>query len=134
MVLLTRFDANCYIAITRKLDTHDISRDRGEYFDVLGQIKQPALIIGIASDGLFTVDEQEDLGKGIPNSQVIIIDSGEGHDGFLLEFVQMRRLLSEFIQGRVPELFEEGEPAVVDSGDLVSKPSVFGEAGDLLLW
>jgi homoserine O-acetyltransferase/O-succinyltransferase len=41
-----RFDANCYISITRKLDTHDISRGRGELAEVLQSIKQPCLVIG----------------------------------------------------------------------------------------
>lgn len=44
---INRFDANCYISITRKLDTHDISRGRGEYEKILNSIKQPCLIIGI---------------------------------------------------------------------------------------
>lgn len=56
-----RFDANCYIAITRKLDTHDISRGRGEYESVLKSIQQPTCVIGIDSDGLFTLDEQGNL-------------------------------------------------------------------------
>ncbi len=60
------------------MDTHDVSRNRGEYFEVLKSIEQPALIVGIATDGLFTVEEQHELGQGIPNSQVVIIDSGEG--------------------------------------------------------
>lgn len=42
-----RFDANCYIAITRKLDTHDISRDRGgDVKAALRTLSQPALVIG----------------------------------------------------------------------------------------
>ena len=41
-----RFDANCYISITRKLDTHDISRGRDEFTQVLRSIKQPCLVIG----------------------------------------------------------------------------------------
>lgn len=59
------------------MDTHDISRGRGTFKEALELIKQPCLIIGIASDGLFTVDEQHELG-GIPNSRVVIIESGEG--------------------------------------------------------
>ncbi|KAI8900963.1 homoserine O-acetyltransferase [Globomyces pollinis-pini] len=130
---INRFDANCYIAITRKLDTHDISRDRGDYKTVLASIQQPTLVIGIATDGLFTAEEQLELGAGIPNAQVVIIESGEGHDGFLLEFAQMRTLLNGFIREHSPELFRNG---IQDEDDIVvSKPSVFGEAeGDILHW
>ena len=44
-----RFDANCYIAITRKMDSHDVSRGRGDYLEVLGSISQPCLVIGRSS-------------------------------------------------------------------------------------
>lgn len=41
-----RFDANCYIAITRKMDVHDVSAGRGNLVDVLDGIVQPSLVIG----------------------------------------------------------------------------------------
>jgi homoserine O-acetyltransferase len=43
---IQRFDANCYIALTRKMDTHDISRGRGNFEEVLESIKQPTLVVG----------------------------------------------------------------------------------------
>lgn len=43
---INRFDANCYIALTRKMDTHDLGRGRGVYEEILGNIKQNALVIG----------------------------------------------------------------------------------------
>lgn len=70
-----RFDANCYIAITRKLDSHDISHKRGDYYQVLKNIKQKTLVIGIDSDGLYPVHEQEELARYIPNSTLIILNS-----------------------------------------------------------
>lgn len=42
-----RFDANCYIAITRKMDVHDVAAGRGELVDVLDNIVQPSLVIGM---------------------------------------------------------------------------------------
>ena len=45
---IRRFDANCYLSLTRMLDTHDVSRGRGEYPDALGAIGQSTLIIGMA--------------------------------------------------------------------------------------
>lgn len=44
-----RFDANCYIAITRKMDVHDVSAGRGDLVDVLDRIVQPSLVIGRVS-------------------------------------------------------------------------------------
>jgi homoserine O-acetyltransferase len=74
---VSRFDANCYISITRKLDTHDVSRERGEYHQVLASIQQPTLVVGITSDGLFTLDEQKELAERIPNGELVVIESGK---------------------------------------------------------
>lgn len=43
---VNRFDANCYIALTRKMDSHDLARGRGDYEEVLRSIEQPAVVIG----------------------------------------------------------------------------------------
>ncbi|KAF1990932.1 homoserine o-acetyltransferas-like protein [Aulographum hederae CBS 113979] len=139
---IARFDANCYIAITRKLDTHDISRGRVSATQqpvdpvealmiALGQIEQPTLILGIQSDGLFTFAEQQELAKGIPNAVLKTIDSPEGHDAFLLEFEQVNKHLVHFLQEQLPGIYAR-EPVAVSGGeggqgfDAV-KSSVFGE-------
>jgi homoserine O-acetyltransferase len=44
-----RFDANCYIALSRKMDGHDVSRGRGDYESVVRSIRQPTLVIGKAT-------------------------------------------------------------------------------------
>lgn len=98
----SRFDANCYLHITRKLDTHDVARGRvssiegGEDSEealaqVLGTIPRGALVIGIDSDGLFTPSEQRELAAHIPGAELVIIQSKNGHDGFLLEFEEINR-------------------------------------------
>lgn len=74
---IKRFDANCYISITKKLDNHDISRGRGDYLQVLKEIKQNTLVIGIDSDGLYPTSEQEELAKYIPNSRLEILHSSK---------------------------------------------------------
>jgi homoserine O-acetyltransferase len=43
---INRFDANCYISLTRKMDSHDIGKDRGKLEDVLSSIQQQTLVIG----------------------------------------------------------------------------------------
>ncbi|RAL62151.1 hypothetical protein DID88_002635 [Monilinia fructigena] len=84
------FDGNCYIAITRKLDTHDVSRYRvpadsaDPIAEALSQIQQPTLVLGIESDGLFTFDEQKKIAASVPNARLKKIESPEGHDAFLL--------------------------------------------------
>ncbi|KAJ9634137.1 hypothetical protein H2204_006468 [Knufia peltigerae] len=139
---VTRFDANCYIAITRKLDTHDVSRNRASSVqDALALIEQPALVLGIESDGLFTIAEQEELAHGIPNARLGKIDSPEGHDAFLLQFEQVNSYLLGFFREYLPEIMSKpgvgGENGEVKDGvGQMTKSSTFGEAeiGDLTAW
>jgi homoserine O-acetyltransferase len=58
------------------LDNHDISRGRGDYFRVLKNIKQNTLIVGIDTDVLYPISEQEELARYIPNSRLEILHSG----------------------------------------------------------
>ena len=139
-----RFDSNCYIAITRKLDTHDVSRQRTDESsptpvqDALSTIKQPALVLGIESDGLFTYAEQEEIAAGIPNSRLKSIDSPEGHDAFLLQFEQVNRHILEFFREVLPDIMAApGEAsAVADGVGVLTKSSRFGEAevDDITAW
>lgn len=149
-----RFDANCYIAITRKLDTHDISRARPsalpstEHYptaseqvaSALAQIAQPTLILGIQSDGLFTFAEQQELAAGIPNAELKTIKSDEGHDAFLLEFEQVNEHILGFMNVHLADIMErepnlDAERVGVEGMSAV-KTSTFGEAEveDITAW
>ncbi len=104
-----RFDSNCYIAMTRKLDTHDVSRNRAESIaEALALIEQPVLVLGIESDGLFTFAEQEELAEHIRDSRLERIDSPEGHDAFLLQFEQVNRYILAFFEGGARGYHEQG--------------------------
>ena len=140
-----RFDGNCYIAITRKLDTHDVSRYRvypesaTPIHDALSQIQQPALVIGIESDGLFTFDEQQEIAASIPNARLRKIDSPEGHDAFLLQFEQVNKHILEFLRDVLPDIMDAPgmEGVAQESGaGAVTRNSTFGEAevDDITAW
>lgn len=100
-----RFDANCYLHILDKIDTHDITRGRclnslskdEAVNHVLGQILQPTLVIGIPTDGLYPICEQQTLYEKIPNAAFARLESEDGHDGFLLEATQLNALLLLFL-------------------------------------
>ncbi|KAJ5642243.1 Homoserine O-acetyltransferase [Penicillium lividum] len=91
------FDANCYISLTRKLDTHDVARHRSAkaakdpIHEALSRVQQPTLVLGIESDGLFVLAEQQEIAAGIPDSRFKRIESSEGHDAFLLQVKQVNR-------------------------------------------
>lgn len=134
-----RFDSNCYIAITRKLDTHDVSRDRAATIaEALSMIQQPTLVLGIESDGLFTFAEQQELAEHIRDARLGKIESPEGHDAFLLQFEQVNKYILEFLHDVLPDIMQRGgEPAVVESSiGQLTKSSTFGEAEveDITAW
>jgi len=123
-----RFDPNCYITITRKLDTHDIARSRFDSIkDALAALTQPALVLGIESDGLFTFAEQQEIAEGLPNGRLEKITSPEGHDGFLLEFDQVNRYIMGFMRQIIPEIMDV-ESTNGETELKAVKSSLFGEA------
>lgn len=95
--LVGRFDATCYVRLTQKMDTHDVSRDRGEYLDVLRRIEQPALVIGVSTDLLYPLAEQRELAEALPRGRLAVIEAPDGHDGFLIEHETVNTLVSEWL-------------------------------------
>ncbi|KAF9391804.1 homoserine O- acetyltransferase [Podila verticillata] len=96
---LERFDANCYIAMGRKMDAHDISKGReGSYEYIAASIVQPTLIFAIETDVLYPAYEIQALSDLLPASEFVLIKSQEGHDGLLLEQKQLNASLVSFMQ------------------------------------
>ena len=82
---LERFDANTYIALTKLIDSHDVGRDRGGVDKALATVACPVLVIGLASDVLYPIEMQKELADKLPRGCLRIVQSIQGHDGFLLE-------------------------------------------------
>lgn len=96
------FDANCYISMTLKLDTHDISRGRASSVpEALAMIKQPALIICAESDGLYSIGEHKEMAECITNSRLCVINTSEGHDFFVLEADQINYCVRQFLTEQI---------------------------------
>lgn len=84
--LVKRFNAYCYWLLTKTMDSHHIARGRGgNTAAVLHSMQQPTLIVGISSDILCPLVEQQFLALHIPDAECITIDSNYGHDGFMVE-------------------------------------------------
>jgi homoserine O-acetyltransferase len=94
--LANRFDANSYVALTRAMDTHDLSRGRGEYEAALRSIEVPALVVAIDSDVLYPPAEQEELAALLPHARLARLASPHGHDAFLIETERVSALIREF--------------------------------------
>ncbi len=99
--LVRRFDANSYLVINRAMDLHDVGRGRGGIEAGLRRIVAPCLIMSISSDSLYPPSQQQHLrdvlaAQGTP-CQYHVLDSPDGHDGFLLEIDQVGRPLTDFL-------------------------------------
>ena len=79
------------------MDTHNVGRGRGNIISALQQIKARTLIIGIESDLLCPLKEQQLLAQYIPDATFASFDSIYGHDGFLVETAAITHHLSSWI-------------------------------------
>lgn len=95
--LVKRFNAYSYWLLTKAMDSHNIGRHRESVEKALQSITIRTLIIGISSDMLCPVSEQQYLAKYIPGAKYIEIDSPYGHDGFLIEGKQIGDALTQFL-------------------------------------
>lgn len=102
---VSRFDANCYIHLSRKMDSHDVGRNRPSSPHPLSLAPAGSLVIAISSDGLFTLSDQKELADILPEAQLLIVDSPDGHDGFLTsaEFIDAQLLIH--LRKQLPEIY-----------------------------
>jgi homoserine O-acetyltransferase/O-succinyltransferase len=98
--ILDRFDPDTYSVLVRVMDGHDIGRDRGgvlEAFRALAAAGAGLTGIGIEGDILYGPDQvrrlvSEAAAAGV-DSAYVEIETTKGHDGFLIEWDQLTRLL-----------------------------------------
>jgi homoserine O-acetyltransferase len=94
--LAKRFNAFSYYVLSKGMDAHNVGRGRGNIKEVLKTITAKTLVIGIETDILFPVNEQEFLAEEIPGAQLAVISSAFGHDGFLLEYDKINQVITAF--------------------------------------
>jgi homoserine O-acetyltransferase len=95
--LRRRFNAYSYVALTKTLDTHNVGRKRGGVEKALQSISAKTLCIGITGDNLFPPREVEYMALHIPRAHYASLPSHFGHDGFLLEWEALTKIITEFI-------------------------------------
>lgn len=95
--LAKRFNAFSYYFLSKGMDAHNIGRGRKSIETALQQVTAKTLVIGIETDILFPLREQQKLARYIPGAVYKAIQSPYGHDGFLLEFEQITNCIKEFI-------------------------------------
>lgn len=97
---INSFDPNCYLYLSRASDWFDA----GEYAggDVVAALRgiriEHALVIGVESDILFPLEQQEQiatgLGAGHAQVEFVALDSPQGHDAFLVDIAHFSPAIS----------------------------------------
>ena len=96
--LVQRFNAMSYWLLSKSMDSHHIGRARGGNTGlILKEIIQKTLLIGINSDILCPIAEQQFLNRHLPNANLIVIDSNYGHDGFMVETIIISQHLANWM-------------------------------------
>lgn len=98
---IERFDANCYLYITKAMDYFDLFREYGTLNQALANTTCRFLVVSFTSDWLFTVGQSEEIVNALSADGKDVsfcnIESPYGHDAFLLEPITLGALLKGFI-------------------------------------
>jgi len=97
-----RFDANCYLYITKAMDYFDLEREYGSVARAMAQTTARFLVVSFTSDWLFTAAQSEEIVDALAGNGKDVsycnIYSPYGHDAFLLEPKTLGAVLSGFLE------------------------------------
>jgi homoserine O-acetyltransferase len=97
------FDPNSYLYLSRASDWFDISEyGEGSIQAGLERIRvQQALVIGVSTDILFPLEQQEQIAEGLEAAgaavEFVALDSPQGHDAFLVDIENYSRAIGGFL-------------------------------------
>lgn len=99
-----RFDANSYLYITRAMDYFDMAaRHNGVLANAFRDTRVRFCVISFTSDWLYPTAESRRIVKALNAVAADVsfaeISSNNGHDAFLLDEPEFRRVLSGFLDG-----------------------------------
>lgn len=95
--LVKRFNAYSYWYLSKTMDSHNVGRGRESVEKALSLVKAKTLVIGIKSDILFPVTEQQYLAKHISDALYSEYESIYGHDSFLIETKTISKIIDSFL-------------------------------------
>ena len=88
-----RFSVESYVALTKAMDAHDVGAGRGGVAAALRRIEGALVGVGIPGDLLYEADEVR-AWVDAAGAEYREIQSGRGHDAFLLETGQVAEILA----------------------------------------
>lgn len=95
------FDANSYLYLSRAMDLFDVADHGGSVNAGLTMIQtKRSLVIGVETDILFPVHQQQEIADGISKSgqpvEFVQLDSINGHDSFLVDEAHFAPVMRKF--------------------------------------
>ncbi len=93
--LRKRFSPISYHYLSKAMDSHNIGIRYGSLQLALNRIDSRCIAIGIETDMLFPIREQELIAKYVRGASFVAIKSVYGHDGFLIEVEQIANILEK---------------------------------------
>jgi homoserine O-acetyltransferase len=99
---VSTFDPNCYLYLSRAIDRFDLSAHGGSPKAALERARaEKALVIGVESDTLFTVNEQNAIADAFEaagtETEFVPLASLEGHDAFLVDIEPFAAAIGRFL-------------------------------------
>ncbi|MCQ2148889.1 MAG: homoserine O-acetyltransferase [Bacteroidales bacterium] len=91
------FDASSYYSLCNSFDSHNVGRGRNGVENALSHIKARVITAAVDTDIIFPPLEMEEWYRYIPGAVRHVIHSDYGHDGFLLESNQIKRLIDHLL-------------------------------------
>ena len=97
------FDPNCYLYLSRSMDWFDLAEHGGGDVDAgLRRIRVArALAIGVATDILFPLQQQEQIADGLcaggAGAEFLPLPSPQGHDAFLVDIARFGPAVRNFL-------------------------------------
>ncbi len=99
---VTRFDANSYLVITRAMDTFDISEASSSLGTCFERGHSRFLVLSFTSDWLYPSYQSQAIVRALRSRNrdvaYVEIESGYGHDAFLLEAGEQTPLVRGFLE------------------------------------
>ena len=104
-----RFDANSYCYITRATDYFDLtSHANGDLVKALEKVTADFLVVSFSSDWLFPPADSHELVRALLRNRKKVtysnVQSGYGHDAFLLEVDVLSRMIRDFLANQMQEV------------------------------
>jgi homoserine O-acetyltransferase len=108
-----RFDANSYLYITKAIDYFDLTNGKRSLAEAFRNVRAKFLVIAFSSDWLYPPAQSREIVAALKANNVDVsyceIESDYGHDAFLLEVEEQRKLISNFLAAVARE-FNVSEP------------------------